>query len=184
MCWALLGGTLSVHIIPFLTDMGIDEITAANMWALQVFFMIPFRFIGGIISDRLKLKHLPYALALSHLLTALAIVPFLLHQTIPMIYVFLVLYGIGNGLPTTLRIAVISHYFGRKSYGKIYGTMNFFTAALGFIAPIYAGWMYDRTHSYITTYWQGVILALIGVVLTIFIRLPKPTEENQAYIAK
>jgi len=175
-CFALLGGVVSLHTYNFLTDMKIDPIEAAAMLSLQVFFQMPFRFVGGVISDRLSTRHLPFALGAAYLVMALSVVPLLFRQTIPMVYIFLVLYGIGNGLPTTLRIGVISRYFGRKSYGKIYGNINFFTAIVAFAAPIYAGWAYDTTHSYIAVFTQGVILTLVGVVFTCFIRIPKPSE--------
>jgi MFS family permease len=174
--FSLLGGVVSLHTYNFLTDMGIEPIKAGAMLSLQIFFQMPFRFVGGVISDRLKMTQLPFALGGAYLIMALSIIPLILRQTIPMIYIFLVLYGIGLGLPTTLRIGIISRYFGRQSYGKVYGNINFFTAIVAFVAPIYAGWMYDKTHSYIDVFTQGVVLTLIGVIVTCFIRPPKPSE--------
>lgn len=179
MCVSLLTASLSVHIVPFLTDLHIDLVVASSMWALQYLFMTPFRFVGGIVSDRIKHNHQPYILAIAYLIMGLSFVPFLLHQTIPLLYIFIIFHGIGNGIPTVLRISIIAHSFGRKAFGKIFGATNFFTGMVGFLAPIYAGWMFDRTNSYITVFTQGVILAIVAGILAFFIKIPKPLEQNR-----
>jgi sugar phosphate permease len=185
MSFALLGGVLNVHTINFLTDQGIEPVKAGAMLSLQVFFQMPFRFIGGTISDRLSMTQLPFAQGAAYLTTAVALVPLLVHQSELTVYIFLIIYGIGLGLPTTLRIAIIARYFGRKSYGKIYGSINFFTAILACASPIYAGWIFDQTQSYLNVFTQGVLVTIIGVILTFFIRPPKSPKLQQAdYIVK
>ncbi len=175
--WVLLSGTINLHTIPFLTDRGIDPIVAANMMALQVFFNVPSRFVGGFLADRVRTDRLQYALAASSMLSAIGMAVFLLKQTVPMIYVFLILYGMGLGAATVLRIAMLGRYFGRKSYGTVQGTSSVFTMPLSFCAPIYAGWAYDTSGSYISVFTQAVILAMIGTLITCLIRPPKPLAQ-------
>jgi sugar phosphate permease len=158
----LVAPVMSIHCIPFLTDIGIDPLKAAGMMSIYVGASIPFRFVGGFIADRIKVGYLRLLVCAGFFLQAVGIGIFLLHQTTPMIYVWFVLYGIGMGIGTIVPPLMRARYFGRKAFGSIGGTSAMFLAPVGVIAPIYAGWVYDSTGSYLT------------VFILPFIRPPKP----------
>ncbi|MFC2006579.1 MFS transporter [Chloroflexota bacterium] len=54
--------TLTVHAIPFLTDIGFDPVKAAGTMTILVAFSLPTRFIGGVISDHFSKNHLRFLL--------------------------------------------------------------------------------------------------------------------------
>ena len=45
-----------LHVVPFLTDRGIDPVVAASMIAMMTFFILPTRIFGSIISDHVNKK--------------------------------------------------------------------------------------------------------------------------------
>ena len=49
-------------------------------------------------------------------------------------------------------------------------------ALFGIVAPIYAGWVYDTTGSYITAFVVFAVLLAVAMVLMSFARPPKPPE--------
>jgi len=108
------------------------------------------------------------------LLQSAGITAFLLNQTTAMIYVFLVLFWIGVGIALPLTAAVRARYFGRKAFGSIEGTSMVFLTPFGMAAPIYAGWVYDNTGSYITAFTLFAILFGISAILVSFAYPPKP----------
>ncbi len=142
----VIAGGLTIHCIPFLTDMGIQPALAGSMMGIMIFSTIPTRFLSGFLADRVKRQHLLLAGAFA--LDAIGFAAFILWPTIPTAYLFLILYGLGTGAPTTLILVMQGRYFGRKAFGSIMGTANLLRMPAAILAPVYSGWVFDRTGSY------------------------------------
>ncbi|MFC1952833.1 MFS transporter [Chloroflexota bacterium] len=175
-CATLVMGSLNLHIIPFLTDIGIDPLVAGGMMAMMVFFTVPARFLGGAFADRIRKDRLQFIIAAAFLVQALGIIAFLVKQNITMAYVMMILYGIGSGAPTPVRLSMGGKYFGRKAFASILGVTMFLTAPLSLVAPIYAGWIYDTMGSYNIAFTTFAILLLCATLFASFIRPPKLPE--------
>jgi MFS family permease len=176
-CQGMTQGTITLHMIPFLTDTGIDPVVAAGMMSIMVFFTIPSRFFGGWIVDYVKKDHLQYLLAACFALVALGIGAFLVKPGIATIYLFLICFGIGSSAPTSLNLLIRGRFFGRKAYGSIAGISSLITMPFGIAAPIYAGWIYDTTGSYTTAFTTFACLATFAALIASFVRAPKPPEQ-------
>jgi len=160
----LVAPIMSIHCIPFLTDRGIDPLVAAGMMALMVTCSIPARFVVGLIADRIKKERLRFLMGSIYLTQAAGFAAFLLNPTFGMIYVWFVLYGIGLGAGFIISPLILARYFGRKAYGSIRGTSMMIMTPVGIIAPLYVGWIYDTTGSYITPHFPYQT-GLIGIFL-------------------
>jgi len=169
---------MSIHAIPFLTDWGIEPIKAAAMMSIYILAGVPFRFLGGFFADRIRTRYLPFLIGGAQLLQAAGIASFLLNQTTAMIYVWFVLYGIGMGLRMAPDSVLRARYFGRKAYGSIRGLTSLLMTPVGILAPVYVGWVYDTTGSYMTAFSLLVgILSVSGVFFLLFIRRPRPPAD-------
>jgi MFS family permease len=173
----LVTGAINIHCIPFLTDIGIDSLSAAGMMAILLFASLPARLIGGLIADRVKRDHLRLLIGGSYFIQAIGFTAYLLNQTIPMIYVWFVLYGLGMGASFILFVTLVARYFGRKAFGSIEGSKMLFMAPVGIIAPIYAGWVYDTTGNYISAFIVFTVALIISFVLISMARPPKPPAQ-------
>jgi len=167
----------TVHCVPFLTDIGIDPIVAGSMMAMMIFFNIPSRFFGGIIADRVRKEHLKFLLAGTLLFIAVGITVFLLNQTLAMVYIFLILFGFGQGAYVPLDTLIRGRYFGRKAYGSIQGSTQIISAPISFLAPVYVGWVYDVSGSYISAFTVFVAIAAFAVFILCLMRAPKPPAQ-------
>jgi len=165
---------INIHCIPFLTDIGIDPVKAAGMMAIMVGASVPARFAGGFAADRVSIGKLRYIMGAAYLLQAVGFGIFLLYQTMPTIYIWFVLYGIGMGAGMTTNSLVRARYFGRKAFGSIHGVSMMLMTPVGVVAPIYAGWVYDTTGSYITAFNLFTVLLAVSALLLPFARPPKP----------
>jgi cyanate permease len=163
----------TIHIVPFLTDAGISAATAGGMMSLMVFFTMPARFFGGIIADRSKKEHLKYILAGSFALQFLGIVSFLLFRTLSSIYVLLVVHGFSSGIITPVVIVILGRYFGRKAFGTIFGTCMLFNAPVGLFAPVFTGWVFDRTGSYTLALILFACFAAVSSAVISCVRAPE-----------
>jgi len=164
---------MGLHVIPFLTDSGIDPLKAAGTMAMMVTISIPSRFIAGFIIDRIRIDQLRFLKVGASLIQALGIVLFLVNSTEGMIYVWFVLYGIGLGVGMAINPLLRSRYFGRKAFGSISGAATALTSPITLAAPIYVGWIYDMTKSYMTAFIQlAVSLAAVSAIMA-FVLPPK-----------
>jgi len=165
------------HGVPFLTDMGLEPFKAASVLGIIILTSASTRLIGGFLMDRAQTRRLRFLMAGAFLLQAAGITAFLLSQTIAMVYVFLILFWVGVGIALPLEAGLRARYFGRKAFGSIEGTSMIFTTPVGVIAPIYAGWIYDNTGSYIPAFTLFAILFAISAVLVSLAYPPKPPAQ-------
>ena len=175
--FGMLTGAISLHCIPFLTDVGFTPAVAAGMMAMMSFVQTPARFIAGILTDRVRIDQMHLLMAGGFLIQAVGVAALLLHQTTATIYIFPILFGAGSGAMLPLGIAIRGRYFGRKAYGSIQGSSQLLSAPAALLAPIYAGWVYDVNGTYTTAFLVfGVIVALTGVLM-FFLKPPKPPAD-------
>ncbi len=166
-----------VHSIPFLTDMGIDPVRAAMTVGVISITSLVTRMIIGLIADRFKRGHLRFLLGGAYLLIAVGIGAFLLKPTMGTVYVLYILYYSAFGAALPLNPIIWARYFGRKSFGSVYGSSMIFLASFAVVAPIYAGWVYDTTGSYKNAF---ILLAVLLVFCTVAMALafpPKPPAQ-------
>lgn len=173
-CHALVGGAINIHTIPFLTDLGIDPLAAAGMMVIMISASIPARFLGGLVADRVKTGQLRFILWGSYLLQLIGLGAFLLNPTISMIYFWYILYGFGIGAAYVTNPLMRARYFGRKAFGSIHGVTALILTPFGVVAPVYAGWVYDTTGSYMSAFTLFAGLLAFAIVLITFAKPPKP----------
>jgi len=172
--------SVSVHLIPFLTDMGVSPVLAAAAMGFMVFMSTPGRVIGGVVADRLSTKNIKYLMmgsSLSYSLGMIIMVMLVTTTKAPIfIYTAISLFGIGIGIQTTAKPAMVSRFFGRKNYGTITGIQALIILPAQIGAPIFAGWIFDVTGSYTQAFTTTLILTLIGAVLYFFAQPPQPPK--------
>ncbi len=173
----LVSSAINVHLIPYLTDIGIDPLKAAGMMAIMVFSSLPLRFVGGFICDRVTRNQIRFVIAGGYFIQALGYVIFLLSPMSTFtIYVWLILYGIGLGTSHSFNV-MVGRYYGRKAYGSIQGSKMALMAGPGMAAPIYAGWVYDTTGSYIDSFITFAAALAISTVIMATAAPPKPPAQ-------
>jgi sugar phosphate permease len=173
----LVTPVMTIHCIPFLTDktgMGLDPVKAAGMMSIWVTASLPTRFIGGWVADRIKINQLRFLTAFAYFLQTIGVLIFLKYQSVTIVYIWFILYGFGSGLATTANPLIRARYFGRKALGSIQGISSMLMTPIAVTAPIYAGWIYDTTGSYMNAFIQFAVLLGVGSVLALFNFPPKP----------
>ncbi len=170
---------VTVHIIPFLTDMGISEEVAGAMLSMMIFFTIPSRFFGGFLADHVPKNRLQLIAAGSVFLQAVGLLTFFLYQSIATAYILLILFGLGNGAMAPLRLSMGARYFGRKAFASILGIGLFINAPLGFISPIYSGWIFDTTGAYSLAFLTFAILLMMSTIILLSLHPPEFPKETR-----
>ncbi|MBO6657596.1 MAG: MFS transporter [Pseudomonadales bacterium] len=134
-----------IHMVPQLTDRGIDLVSASFIASSTAFFGIMGKLIYGALVDRWDVRH---ALWLG---IAFQIAGQLFMLLTDDYFGFLVgasLFGFGMGGIVPMQGAVVGAAFGRESFGRVLGAMRPPMSVLHLIGVPFAGWMYDVTGSY------------------------------------
>ena len=167
--------SLSVHLVPKLTDSGISLITANFVVTLYTFVAFLTGFLAGYLADR---SSKVIVLFVCMLLQALAMGILTFTDTLPMAVVFAVLWGAGFGGRVPLLTAIVGDYFGRRHFGSILG-MNMVPSNIAMIfAPLFAGFMFDLRQSYFIPFATFTIMGFIGAFVILLARQPDPLQER------
>ena len=166
--------TLSVHLIPKLTDSGISLITANLVVTLYTMVAFFSGFVAGYLADRTS-KTL--VLFVCMFMQALAMGILTVTDSLPMAMLFAVLWGAGFGGRVPLLTAIIGDFFGRKNFGSILG-INMVPSNIAMIfAPLFAGFMYDLNESYFIPFAIFTVMGFIGTFVILLARQPGPPAE-------
>ena len=101
-----------------------------------------------------------------------AVVILLTANTVPMVFLFAVVLGIGFGGRTPMTTAIRGVYFGRRAFASITGISMIPMNIMLLVFPLFAGIMFDAVGSYLIPF--SVLAATSFVGSTMFLLLGKP----------
>jgi MFS family permease len=182
--WNLTGGTAlrliaktgaTVHIIPIMVSKGVAEQTAAWLFGLQLFVTVPLYLVLGWAADRFPKPLVLMGASLAGT-ASFALLASLYHGR-GLLLVFVVLYAICDASAPT-NWAVVGEYFGRKTFSRLQGYIQFanFPGVLG--APVSLGWWYDHHHSYAFPLWLYTGVSLVGALTFAVLKRPPSTASG------
>ncbi len=157
MCQLLVLNAVVVHVMPYLSTIGVSRATSSLVASIISVASIIGRLGFGWFGDRLNRR---WAAATGFMLTGFGLFLFgcaglgKLWIVLP----FIIFFGVGWGCSVTMRVALIRDYFGRKNFGAIHGFAIGVTMVGNMIGPPLAGWAFDKWGSY-----QGGWFALISL---------------------
>lgn len=173
----MVSSAINIHLIPMLTDQGIDEMMAATAMGAMVFMTLPGRLFFGWAGDHVSIKRLKYLPMVTNSLAAVGIFILTIAKTMPLFWTYVVVYGLGHGGDIVVWTPIRGKYYGRKAFATIQGLISALTMVGGIIAPVYAGWAYDTTGSYIFAFQLFLTFMAIAAVIMFFANPPKRPEK-------
>lgn len=172
---------LSVHLIPFVTDVGIAPTAAAAAVGLMGAFSIPGRLLAGPLSDRIGWRK---TLAISLFGLTLTTLWLFFSRSEWMLYGFALLHGLFWGARTTSLHGAIGSFFGMRSLGELIGINGAISNISSAFMPFAAGYIFDFFGSYALVFASLSVLLLVAALLTaimkrpVRVRDPLPASEN------
>jgi len=161
---------ISVHLIPYATDVGITPASSALALGLMGAFSVPGRIIPGLVSDRIGWHKI---LVLSLFGTLLSMIWLLFLKTEIMLYLFVFFYGICHGGRNVAWMGILGEFFGMRSLGELIGISDAIAEVMAAFGPYIAGFMFDRTGSYFMSFLLIMVLLLAAGLVAISIRKPQ-----------
>jgi MFS family permease len=154
------------HQIALLISRGFGAVEAASAAGLLGLLSLPGRFALNRLSDRFSPQVL-LVVVLAVLAVGVALLD--LARSSPVLYAYVVVYGLAFGARSPLRASVIAEWFGRRSYGAITAAQGLVVAVPAALGPLAAGWLYDWLGSYTLAFGltaAAFVLAAVAVALT------------------
>jgi len=165
---AIASAGLIVHLVPLLTDRGMDSGQKAILASAVGVCIILARLSAGILIDNF---FAPRVAASLMMLGAVAFLLFSLEEH----PIFSILGSIGIGLSLGAEMDLIgyciSRYFGLEVYGRVFGIL-YATTMLGVaLSPLLYGFVYDHAGSYQPILYASAFTLVLAAML--FLRMRK-----------
>jgi len=154
--------------------MGVDPLQATLMVGAMGIGAIPGTLIGGLLTDRVKKSHLRLILASGYAIELAVFISFVARPALLMAYLIIAAHHFCGGVYGVLGSMLVARYFGRKAFGSIRGVTLTIILPATISAPVYAGWVYDTTGSYLTVIRLSTIFLAVSLIAVLFSLPPKP----------
>jgi len=160
---------MSIHVIPFAGDLGIDAVRASGFFAAMAPCSLLGKLVFGAVVDRVNARHALYAamivLALSWwlLLSSPGYNRLLLTGAV---------FGLGVGAVGPLQGIVIASCFGRDSVGRVMGIGGLLGLPIVAGAPPLVGFLFDVQGSYRMGFTLQLATLVISALLFSLLRFP------------
>lgn len=155
---------ITVHLPPYLSDVGIPAAYGGYALALIGFFNIIGAFTSGYLTGRSPAKRM--ILVWLYLGRAIVIASFiLLPPSVPSVLVFSALMGLMwlSTIPPTQQLVVAM--FGTRYLATLFGFVFFSHQVGSFFGVWLGGVLYDKTGSYDVVWWLSVALAIFAAIV-------------------
>jgi len=176
VCFHLMVGAVTIHVMPYLGSIGITRSAASTIAMAIPLGSVVGRLGMGWIADRVDRRKV---LAIGFAMIGLGLVCFEYAATVGtwLLVPFLMFFCIGYGGNNTLRAPLLRGIFGRSNFGTIFGFLMGIGVAGSILGPPIAGWVFDNWGSY-----QNVWLVLAGlaiVAIALIRTMPEAVETGK-----
>lgn len=168
---------LAVHQIERMVQVGLSLQMAGLIVSIYTGIGIFFRVFSGYIADIFDKR---YVIAGFLVCQTLALLAFAVGDNVSMFVVFALLFAPGWSGRGAALTAYRGELFGRKKFASITGISMLITNSLSLIGPVFVGFMFDITGSYLIPFVVLSVLSAVAAVLILLVRKPKARVSSEA----
>lgn len=158
----LATNSVSVHRIPSFMDRGLDPRLISYATALDAAAAGLSTFAMGLLTRRIPARFIGAA---GFLLLALASALTILAGDHPVMFLSMIIFGLGIGALMLMQNLLWADYFGRRHLGSIRGAVTPITLIFGGAGAPVAGYVRDATGSYTPIWLAATALMALGAVV-------------------
>ncbi|MFW6371325.1 MAG: MFS transporter [Bacteroidota bacterium] len=167
------------HLISIFDVAYMDREKALAIFVPISFLSVGISFVGGWISDRIKLKYLLYFFLSGELIALLSLAN--LNDGI-FYYGFILGHGMVNGLFNVLMSVTWPRFYGRKNLGSITGFVMSVSVFASALAPVFYSLSYSWLGNYSYASFSLAFVVLILLILSYKGNNPQDKFENEESI--
>jgi len=156
---------LPAHMVSLLRENGLQEAwviaVPASVGALQVLGRVLLYFFEHHFDLHLANRLIPGLMPLG--LLALLAAPLLGSAQLGMVLLFVLFYGMGNGMLTIVKGTAIAEYVNREHVASLNGALGLPLALARAASPLLLGLLWSPQIGYSHGLWLMLVLSLLGV---------------------
>lgn len=158
-----------LHLVAYLTDMGINAKTAAGIFGISGAASAAGTILSGIVVDRIGGRN---ALVAATSLQAITVFLLMNAQTLWVFYILAATMGLGLGGLVTPYPVLSREFFGEKVVGTIYGIQLAFATTGMALGGLIGGYLFDYSGSYQYAFLFSLTAGLVAVMLALGLKSP------------
>lgn len=159
------------HVVPFATDLGINERAAAGALGMIGLVSIVGRIIAGVMAEKLGFK---WAAIVSGAGAAAVLLWLPSTKSLGTLYVFAIIFGLFHGGRAVSTPGLVASLFGTKNLAQLIGAIHALSLIGGLLGPVLGGLVFDWTNSYSLAFFVGATAFGLGTLLIWFVKEPRP----------
>jgi MFS family permease len=159
--------TITVHLVPHITDLSIPAATAASVLAITGGVQSLGGIILGIMADKFRSRKV---LFISLILITVPLFWLVSISSIQAFFIFAILYSFGIGGGTAMESTLVAEVFGLKAHGVILGCISFGFTIGAAVGPFITGYLFDRTGNYQLAFLVCAATGVAGLALTFLLK--------------
>ncbi len=164
ICGGYSYSALSIHIVPYVTDLGISPATAAGILSILGGISIVGNLALGHAGDKIGNR---WVFIIGFILIAAVYGMLVPAREVWMLYLLAVVFGIACGGCIASQSPLIAGLFGLRSHGLLFGVAGLGHAIGSALGPLMAGYIFDVTSSYQLAFIISVAVGIIALMLTV-----------------
>lgn len=159
---ALFITAVSFHVISIFEEVNLSREVAVSIFIPSSIIAMSVNFLGGYLSDHIKLKYLVMFNLLGVIVACIGII--FLGDADWAFYVIIVGNGITQGIMSIINTVVWPRFFGTKHLGAISGFSMSWTVVGSALGP----YLFSLSLRYMKTYGPALVVAMIVAVILFF----------------
>ena len=157
-----------VHIVAYCADLGYGPARGAEMLSMMLGFGLISRVTGGVIADRIGGVG---TLLISSALQGVALLLYMLSNTLISLYVISALFGLFQGSIVPMYAIIVREYFRPEEAGTRLGIVLMASLVGMALGGWLSGVIFDITGSYQAAFLNGIAWNVINVSLMMWLLL-------------
>jgi sugar phosphate permease len=158
-----------VHLGLLLADAGFQVQTTAWVVATYTGLAMLFQLVGGYVGSKIPVR---LGLLVFTTIQAGAVLLLTSPNSLSMIFLFAVLFGIGWGGRNPMTVTIRGEYFGRASFGSILGFSTLPMNIMMLFSAPFAGYIRDTVGTYDIAFLILAVVNFIGGILFFVAKKP------------
>ncbi len=150
------------QIVPHLEDVGVSRGEAAAALSLLAFFGAIGKVSFGWLTEKVPAR---YVVVLSLACQVAGIAILVVAGSSRTFWAFAPIFGLGFGALGALMPLLVQDTFGLRSFGTIFGLVNFFTLGAALVGPPLVGASFDASGSYIPAFVTVAVLFVFAAAI-------------------
>jgi len=171
--------SILTHQVAFLIDQGVGKLTASSIVGIMGIVSVGGKIFWGVLSDKIGRENTFTAgiICLTLGISLLIVFDKFPHFSLPYYYAFF--FGMGYAVTASLSPLITADFFAGQAYGSIFGTLFILNAMGAALGAWFAGFLHDRTGSYIPSFISMIIISFLAC-LSIWWASPRKIRLEQA----